>query len=89
MVNLKDGIKMQVVIGKFITYTELIADNGYCFYDKDANETDLQYHTNLKTPETDVLVLAEKYVAVLGDAEKLNQELADKLQDENAENIEG
>ena len=79
MVNLKDGIKMQVVIGKFITYTELIADNGYCFYDKDADETDLQYHTDLKTPETDVLVLAEKYVAVLGDAEKLNQEVVDKM----------
>ena len=88
MVNLKDGIKMQVVIGKFITYTELIADNDYCFYDKDADETDLQYHTNLKTPENDVLKLKDKYVAVLGNADVLNQELAEKMQAEmEAENL--
>lgn len=82
MIELKTGIKMQVIVGKFITYTQLIADDGYCFYDKDANETDLQYHTNLKTPENDVLKLKEKYVAVLGNADVLNQELAEKIQAE-------
>ena len=88
MINLKDGIKMQIIVGRFRNYTELIADDGYCFYDKDASETDLQYHTNLKTPENDVLKLKEKYVAILGNADVLNQELAEKMQAEmEAENL--
>ena len=44
MIDLKDGIKMQVIVGKFITYTQLIADDGYCFYDKDEPENERQYH---------------------------------------------
>ena len=79
MIELKDGIKMQVVIGKFMTYSELVADDGYCFYDKDEAENERQYHTDLKTPEKDVLKLKEKYVAVLGNADVLNQELAEKM----------
>lgn len=82
MVNLKDGIKMQVIVGKFTTYSELIADSGYCFYDKDNAENERQYHTDLKTPETDVLVLRDKYIAVLGNADVLNQEVAERIERE-------
>ena len=80
MIDLKDGIKMQVIVGKFITYSELIADDGYCFYDKDESENERQYHTNLKTPIRDVLVLKDKYIAVLGDADVLNQEVSDRME---------
>ena len=82
MIELKTGIKMQVIVGKFITYTQLIADDGYCFYDKNADKYELQYYTDLMTPENDVLKLKEKYVAVLGNPDVLNQELAEKIQAE-------
>ena len=80
MVDLKDGIKMQVIVGKFTTYSELIADDGYCFYDKDESENERQYHTNLKTPIRDVLVLKDKYIPVLGNADVLNEEIAQRLE---------
>ena len=79
MIDLKDGIKMQVIVGKFMTYTQLIADDGYCFYDKDEPENERQYHIDLKTPIRDVLILKDKYIAVFGDADVLNQELAEKI----------
>ena len=82
MINLKDGIKVQVIIGKFINYSELLADDGYCLYDKDER----QYHTSVKTPITDVLVLDDKYVAVLGDADVINQEVAEMVGEENLKN---
>ena len=82
MIDLKDGIKMQVIVGKFMTYNELIADNGYCFYDKDVNENERQYYTSIKTPEKDVLVLKDKYVAILGNADVLNEEVAKKIEQE-------
>ncbi len=82
MIDLKDGIKMQVIVGKFITYTQLIADDGYCFYDKDEPENERQYHIDLKTPIRDVLILKDKYIAVFGDADVLNQELAEKIKPE-------
>ena len=82
MIDLKTGIKMQVIVGKFMTYTQLIADDGYCFYDKDEPESERQYHIDLKTPIRDVLILKDKYIAVFGDADVLNQELAEKIKPE-------
>ena len=82
MIDLKTGIKMQVIVGKFMTYTQLIADDGYCFYDKDEPENERQYHIDLKTPIRDVLILKDKYIAVFGDADVLNQELAEKIKPE-------
>lgn len=82
MIELKTGIKAQFVTGKFITYTELIAENGYCFYDKAVSENERIYHTQIKTPITDVLVLKDQYESVLGSADVLNQELAEKIKPE-------
>ena len=80
MIDLKEGIKMQIVVGKFITYSELLANDGYCFYDKNTSEDERQYYTSIKTPEKDVLVLKDQYVAVLGNADVLNDEVAKKLE---------
>ena len=88
MIELKTGIKMQVIIGKFITYSELIADEGYCFYDKDVSENERQYSTILKSPIKDVLVLKDKYISIQGDAEKLNQELVDRMEQQMQAELE-
>lgn len=88
MIDLKDGIKLQVIVGKFMTYSELLADDGYCFYDKDEPETERQYHRDLKTPIRDVLILKDKYVAVLGDADVLNQEVADRMEQQMRAELE-
>ena len=88
MIELKDGIKLQVIVGKFMTYSQLLADDGYCFYDKDEPENERQYHTDIKTPENDVLVLKDKYVAVLGNADVLNQEVADIMEQTMSEELE-
>ena len=88
MIDLKDGIKMQVIVGKFMTYTQLIADDGYCFYDKDEPENERQYHIDLKTPIRDVLILKDKYIAVFGDADVLNQEVADRMEQQMQAELE-
>ena len=88
MINLKDGIKVQVIVGKFMTYSELLADDGYCFYDKDETENERQYHTSIKTPENDVLVLKDKYISVLGNADVLNQEISERIEKEMLKEME-
>lgn len=80
MFDLKEGIKANVIVGKFMTYKELIADDGYCFYDKDEPENERIYHTSIKTPITDVMTLVDKYIAIKGDAEKLNQEISERME---------
>lgn len=82
MIELKTGIKFELITGKFITYSHLIADDGYCFYDKTVSENERIYHTQIKTPITDVLVLKDQYESVLGSADVLNQELAEKIKPE-------
>ena len=88
MIDLKDGIKLQVIVGKFMTYSELLADDGYCFYDKDEPENERQYHTSIKTPENDVLVLKDKYISVLGNADVLNQEISERIEKEMLKDLE-
>jgi hypothetical protein len=67
------GIVKKEIQGKFNKYTELRSLQGYCFYD--ADETERQYITSVLTPITNEAELARKYVAVYGDADKLNEEL--------------
>lgn len=67
------GIVKKEIQGKFNKYTELTSLQGYCFYD--ADETERQYITSVLTPITNEAELARKYVAVYGDADKLNEEL--------------
>lgn len=78
MIELKTGIKFELITGKFITYSHLIADDGYCFYDKDLSENERIYCTEVKTPERNENLLKEKYISILGDAEKLNAEISEK-----------
>jgi hypothetical protein len=67
------GIVKKEIQGKFNKYTELRSLQGYCFYD--ADETGRQYITSVLTPITNEVELARKYIAVYGDADKLNEEL--------------
>ena len=65
--------------GKTITYSEVYAPAGYCFYDKD--EKDRNYMEKIYTPMTDVAEILNKYILVEGSAEKLNEEVANTITD--------
>ena len=60
--------------GKTITYSEVYAPEGYCFYDKD--EENRNYMEKIFTPMTDEVAIREKYILVEGSAEKLNEEIS-------------
>lgn len=68
-----NGIKIENIKGRFIEYTQLTAESGYCFYDKDAE--DRNYLTSITTPITDKQELERKYIAIQGNADELNAEL--------------
>jgi hypothetical protein len=78
-----DGIKIENIKGKFVDYTKLIAESGFCFYDKD--QEDRFYLTSITTPITDTQELERKYIVVQGNAEDLNAEL-EKQRLEESEN---
>lgn len=67
------GINKELISGKFVNYTQLTAQNGYCFYDVDDEQRN--YLNSITTPITDDAELERKYVAVVGDAGVLNEEL--------------
>ena len=67
------GIVKKDIQGNFNKYTKLKSLQGYCFYDVDSTER--QYMTSVLTPITNEAELARKYIAVYGDADKLNEEL--------------
>lgn len=69
------GIIKKDIKGKFIDYTELVAQEGYCFYDKTVPLEERNYITQILTPITDESVIVATYEAVAGDAERLNEEL--------------
>ena len=68
-----ENIKIENIKGKFIDYTKLTAESGFCFYDKDQEERN--YLTSITTPITDKQELERKYVVVQGNAYELNAEL--------------
>lgn len=68
-----NGIIIENIKGKFVDYTKLTAEQGYCFYDKDDELRN--YLTSITTPITDTLELERKYIAVQGNADELNAEL--------------
>lgn len=72
-----EHIKIEIK-GKFTKYAELIAEQGYCFYDVDDEER--QYMTYTATPITDIEELKRKYVVIYGDADRLNQKIEEDSQ---------
>ena len=76
-----EHIKIEIK-GKFTKYAELRADYGYCFYDIDDEERN--YMTYIATPIIDYAELSRKYVVVQGDAEKLNGELQQNLEENDS-----
>lgn len=70
---------INIINGKFNNYAKVWVLNGYCFYDVD--EQDRQYMESITTPITDEAELKRKFVVVQGNAEKLNKELQEALND--------
>ena len=75
-----EGIIIENIKGKFVDYTKLTAESGYCFYDKDRTEEERNYLTSITTPITDRQELERKYVAVWGNADELNAKLEEERQ---------
>ena len=73
-----ENIRIENIKGKFVDYTKLTAESGFCFYDKDEKERN--YLTSITTPVTDTQELESKYVAVWGDAQELNAKLDEERQ---------
>lgn len=75
------------VKGKFTKYTELTAEQGYCFYDIDDAEEERQYMEYIATPITSEETLKSKYIVVEGSANKLNEEkeILEEIVDNNNE----
>lgn len=67
------------IYGKTITYSDVYAPCGYCFYDKD--EEHRSYMERVTSPIIDEQLLREKYIIVQGNAEKLNEELTNDKND--------
>lgn len=76
------GIIKKEIQGRFNKYTELVAEQGYCFYD--VNEEERNYLTRAFTPITDDAELEKIYVVVFGDADKLNEELAKEREEQQS-----
>ena len=64
-----EHIKIEIK-GKFTKYAELIAEQGYCFYD--VGDEERYYTTSTATPITNIEELKRKYVVVQGDDDELN-----------------
>lgn len=66
-------LNIEKITGKVNTYSRVSIEQGYCFYDVDAEEK--QYINYIATPITDESELRRKFVVVDGDADVLNEEL--------------
>ena len=77
-----EHIKIEIK-GNIHKYAELIAEQGYCFYDIDSEEK--QYFEKIFTPITDLDELKRKYVVVQGNAEQLNAELQKEIVEEQGD----
>lgn len=84
---MKEGIIRIEIVGKTRNYNDLIAENGYCFYDADLPQEERNYMTSISTPITDENELKRKFVAVLGNADELNEQL--QKEREEKENTNG
>ena len=69
------GIIKKEIQGKFKNYTELRAEQGYCFYDVDETDDARIYLNYILTPITDELELSRKFKVVYGNADELNEQL--------------
>lgn len=67
-----DGIIIENIKGRFVDYTKLTAESGFCFYDKDQAEEERNYLTSITTPLTDTQELKNKFCVVQGSSEYLN-----------------
>ena len=68
------GINKMLINGRFVNYFQLTIQNGYCFYDVDAD--DRHYMTSITIPLMSDAEIERRFVVVQGNADKLNEELA-------------
>lgn len=71
-----EHIKIEI-LGNIHKYTELTAEQGYCFYDVDDEQP--YYMTSISTPILDETELARKYIVVQGDADQMNEQYISTL----------
>lgn len=67
-----EHIKIEIK-GNVVKYAQLTAEQGYCFYDADAEVK--TYINSIATPILDETELARRYIAIIGDADYLNIQL--------------
>jgi len=67
------NIKVETIAGKSIKYSKLTAEPGHCFYN--VNEEERIYLTQIFTPVTDINILKETYISIIGNMDELNKEL--------------
>ncbi|MBQ7798040.1 MAG: hypothetical protein IJ371_02850 [Clostridia bacterium] len=72
------GLNIKEVQGRFSKYLKVIAEDGYCFYDKSLEERN--YLTDLTAPYGELENIKNNFVAVWGDADELNAKLEEEGQ---------
>ena len=74
-------LKFEEIKGRFNNYTKITANDGYCFYDADLPQEERNYMQSIDTPILNRTVLESKFIAVVGNADQLNEQL-DKEREE-------
>ena len=69
-------LKFEEIKGRFNNYTKITANDGYCFYDADLPQEERNYMQSIDTPICDKNELERKFIAILGNANELNEELS-------------
>lgn len=67
------NITFKEINGKFINYSEVFADNGYCFYNKNDTEEERTYLTHITSPLKTIEEFNNEYVVIQGNADELNK----------------
>lgn len=73
MIEVKEHLKLENIIGKTISYSRVYCDDGYSMYDVAEPFENRNYLTDIKTLSKDVNQLAQQYEVVEGNAAELNE----------------
>ena len=65
-------LDIKIIKGKFNDFAEVRSPQGYCFYDVD--EQDRSYTDYIATPIINKEEIKRKFVLIVGDADKLNEQ---------------
>ena len=79
-------LEFKEIIGKSMNYTKVVAKDGYCFYDADLPQEERNYMQSIDTPILNRTLLESKFIAVLGNADELNEQLQKERQEKEDTN---